>query len=143
MNQELINNLIEYVQVTEDLRADLLQKVASLETENQSLTEGLTKSAEASVGLDSDRIAHTVDNLIKAGQLKSSLRKEACDRLSKDPSFMLDCIDKMAENEIEKKSVVPSLGRSIPVESMTHKTAAKDSDSVWAEGLKDLARFTK
>lgn len=141
MNPELITNLIEYVQISEDVRADLLQKVASLETELQSLQGELTKTAEASV--DVERVERTVESLIKAGQLKGSLRKEAVDRFSTDPSFMLDCLDKMAKAEIDRKSTVPSLGRSIPVESMTQKTATKDSETVWAEGLRDLARYSK
>jgi len=141
MNPELAQQLVEYVKVNDDLRADLMQKVASLEAECLSLKEGLTKTAEASQKISADQIERTVDNLIKAGQLKASLRKEASNRFMQDPALMLECIDKMAAAEIERKSKVPSLGRSVPVESMTSKTAQADSEQVWQESMKQLARY--
>jgi len=133
-----INQLMkEYVRTSEEVRTQLLDKVASLEAEIVSMQEGLTKTASAKAY----KVGAVVDKLIQVGEFKEANRSMAIQSLSSDYDLVLDCLDKMASDSIGRKSVVPSLGRSIPMVETSNSVSS--SDQAWSEGIRDLARYSR
>jgi hypothetical protein len=139
MDKKLTDMLIEYVQVNEDIRAGLLQKVASLESDLNSQKAELTKTAAAAFVFPKDRIERTVVQLVTAGALAGTEKEAAITRMTSDPVFALDCLDKLAEIENGRRSQLKPMGR--PVEVLEQGAARPESDKVWEDGINLLRRY--
>jgi hypothetical protein len=141
MDNNLMNMIKEYVQVSQDTCNDLFEKVASLEAEIKSMQEreeGLRKTA----AVKSEKASAVVDKLIKIGSFKEANRNAAITSLSEDLFLALDCLDKMASDSIERQSVVPVMGRSVPMMESA-QTAVVNSEQVWKDGINNLSRYSR
>ena len=140
MDNNLINMIKEYVQVSQDTCNGLFAKVASLETEIKSMQEreeGLRKTA----AVKSEKASAVVDKLIKIGSFKEANRNTAITSLSEDLTLALDCLDKMASDSIERQSVITVMGRSVPMMESAQTTV--NSEQVWKDGINNLSRYSR
>ena len=139
MNEAMLKDIQEYVTLSEELRAELIEKVAELENK-LALTE---KTASAAVpALPARQVGDTLDRLIEVKLLDAQDKEAALSEIESDPSMLLRFIDKLAEHEKERRNAVKPLGRVRDDErSVTNPDdRRKASDKAWDEGVTNLAR---
>ena len=135
MDKELATQLIGFVQMENEVRRGLLNKVASLEAQ----TSQLTKAAKAARP-DLETLERTVDKLIQIDLVDAADRPEMLSKMASDPNFIVACLDKLAETESERLSAPAPLGRPAP-KAETPKTSETASDRAWNDGVNSLRRY--
>jgi hypothetical protein len=135
MTEEQVQEMQEYVRLSEGVRAGLVEKVASLENQ-LALTE-----KTASAALDQNKVNATLDRLIAAEFLEASDKEAAFSEIERNPSTLLHFLDKLAEQEKERNSLVPSLGsvrEDVRRPVTTPSDSRRESDRAYEAGVSSL-----
>ena len=139
MNQELIKDVAGYIATSSEIISGLVEKTASLETQlRDAKAELAAKPAPAAEPqqktaaevLDPKQVADTVGKMIQAGMFKDANRTQIEEGIRQDPSALLRCLDKVADEKI-RATVVP-IGEPVNKPTRNTNTAGtRKSDEVY------------
>ena len=137
MDQETKKILANYVMAEKEAREGLLAQVTALEAQNRELIE---KTAVADV--PAERYAKSVKQLIAIGELNPKYEKACIEKMANDRTFVLDCLEKLAEKENERLLTPAPLGRSKEAKEESKGQRTKSVDA-WDEAVTDLKQLQR
>lgn len=135
MNLNDMKQMAEYIQVSDEITHELVEKVASLEAELSMVKEA---SVAKPVGLDPTRITATLEKMASAKLIRSMDREAFQKQISQNPEQLLSMLDKIAEDSASTYS----LGRPVQDTGVTVENGRtiKASDQSMNETVANLAR---
>lgn len=123
----------EYIELSDNLLTKQAEENAALKAENEQL-KNTQKQAAGEVSqpvLDNEKVAATVDNLIRAGLAKEGERKDLVQQLQQ-PAKVLAALDKVASLQIKTAGTLPVMGKVASTGKASTKPQ-RESDAVFEQ----------